>query len=55
MTVKAINQKFEIEAVVHETARQIVELIQAAKERAAKLGGDEDDTEQRIIELATEE
>ncbi len=55
MTIKAINEKLEIETTVHETAKQIVEIIAAAKAKVAKLGGDDEDAEQRILELVTEE
>lgn len=55
MTVKAINERFEIETTVHETARQIVELIAAAKERVEKLGGDGDEATERVMELVTED
>ncbi len=53
MTVKAINERFEIETAVHETARQIVELIEAARQRVEKLGGDGDEATERITELVT--
>ena len=54
MTVKAINDRLEVETAIHETARQMVELIHAAKERVKALGGDPEDAEQRIVELVTE-
>jgi hypothetical protein len=42
MTVKAINDRLEVEKTIHDAARQIVELIAATKERVAKLRGGED-------------
>ena len=54
MTVKAINNRLEIETTIHDTAHQIVELIAAARERVEKLGGDGEDAENRIVEMVTE-
>jgi hypothetical protein len=53
MTIKAINERLEVETVVHETARQCVELIQAATKRVKELGGDPGDAQERITELVT--
>lgn len=53
MTVKTINAKLEIETAIHETARQMVELIEAARQRIEKLGGDPDEAAERITELVS--
>jgi hypothetical protein len=55
MTVKAINERLEVETIVHETARQIVEMIAAAKQKIEKLGGDGDEAAERITSLVTDE
>jgi hypothetical protein len=51
MTVKAIAERLEIETTIHETARQCVELIAAAKAKVKSLGGDADDAAERILSL----
>lgn len=55
MTAKAINGKLEIETAIHQAALQAVELIAQAKKRVKELGGDEDEAEQRMLELITED
>ena len=47
------DNRLAVETAVHETARQIVELIAAARERIEKLGGDRDEAAERITELVT--
>jgi len=54
MTTPAITARLKIEAIILSTALQIAELIQAAKERVEKLGGEADEAETEIIDLLTE-
>jgi hypothetical protein len=51
LTIKAIHTRPEIERTVHEAAKAIVELIQAANAAVRKLGGDSNDAETRILGL----
>jgi len=54
MTVKEINERLEIETIVHQTARQIVELIEAATKQIEKLGGEGEASRERILELVND-
>lgn len=54
MTTEQIDQEFAQQKIIHETARQIVELLDAADEKVRLAGGDEDAARERIIELVTE-
>ena len=53
MTTAAIAKKLEVETLVHETAKQIVELIEKAKAKLTEMGADEDAEAERIMELVT--
>lgn len=53
MTTQAISKKLEAETMVHETARQMVELLEAAKVKLAAMGMDEDAEAERILEMVT--
>lgn len=53
MTPSAIKAKGEREALVYETARQIRELLDAARDKHPE--DEQDDVESRILELVNEE
>lgn len=55
MTVKQITAELDQQTAIHTTARQIVELLDAARDAVNKLGGDGDAARERVLELVTEE
>jgi hypothetical protein len=54
MTAAAITKELEQQTIIHETARQIVELLDQAAQKVATLGGSADEARERMIELVTE-
>jgi len=53
MTAAQITKELDQQRAIHDTALQIVELIDVAMKQVAKLGGNADEAREKIVELVT--
>jgi hypothetical protein len=55
MTIKAIQALADEQNQIHDAAKRIVEMLDAAKAEVDRLGGDGDAARDRILELVSED